>query len=118
VDASAVAIAHLRKQDRRVDARLADLECGEFRIAADTYELICDFYYLQRDLFPHIREGVRSGGIFAGAMHLREPGRSSTFSLEPGELRRELAGWKILYYSEAVEPGRARRSASIIARRA
>ena len=30
----------------------------------------------------------------------------------------EFAGWKILYYSEGPEPGRTRRSARIIARRA
>jgi hypothetical protein len=26
--------------------------------------------------------------------------------LQPGELREEFAGWKILFYSEGLEPGR------------
>jgi hypothetical protein len=46
-------------------------------------------------------------------MHL-----NGTFRLSPGELRREFAAWKILYYSESGEPGRSRRTARIIARKA
>jgi SAM-dependent methyltransferase len=118
VDSSAVAISHLRRQNPAIDAHLADLEKAAFRIAPAAYDLICDFYYLQRDLFPQIRDGVRPGGIFTGAVHLFEPGRNPAFSLRPGELRDEFAAWKILYYSEAPEPQRSRSSASIIARRA
>jgi SAM-dependent methyltransferase len=118
VDASPVAIAHLRKQNSRIVAQLADLERGEFRIGPSAYDLICDFYYLQRNLFPQIREGVRLGGLFAAALHLHESGHNASFSLQPGELRGEFDEWKILYYSEGAEPGRTRRSARIIARRA
>jgi SAM-dependent methyltransferase len=118
VDSSAVAIDLLRRQSPAIDARRADLEAYEFVIQPGAYDLICDFYYLQRDLFPAIREGVRPGGIFTGAVHLFEEGRSARYSLHPGELRAEFAAWKILYYSEAGEAGRSRKSASIIARRA
>src|SRR4051794_41834322 len=96
-----------------IDARVADLERREFTIEANAYDLICDFHYLQRDLFPDIREGVRPGGVAVAAIHLE-----GSFALRPGELREEFAGWKILYYSEGAEPGRSRRSARIIARRA
>ena len=118
VDSSAVALALLRARSRTVDARLADLESHEFAIDPAAYDLICDFYYLQRDLFPAIRAGVREGGVFTGAVHLFEESRNPSFSLHAGELREQFAGWKILYYSEAGEPGRTRRSASIIARKA
>jgi SAM-dependent methyltransferase len=118
VDSSAIAIALLREQAPTVDARMADLERGDFAIEPGAYDLICDFQYLQRDLFPAIREGVRPGGIFTGAVHLFEEGHNPAFSLSPGELRNEFSGWKILYYSEGAEPARSRRSARIIARRA
>lgn len=111
VDSSPVAIAALRGSG--VDARVADLERHEYRIEPASFDLICDFYYLQRDLFPEIREGVRPGGMFAGAIHL-----TGSFALKSGELRQEFAGWKILYYSEAPNAGRDHASASIIARRA
>ncbi len=118
VDAAPEGIARLRRAVPDVDARVADLERGEFAIEAAAFDLICDFYYLQRSLFPAIRDGVRPGGAFTGAIHLLEPGRNPDFSMVPGELRGEFAGWKIPYYAEGGEPGRRRRSARIIARRA
>jgi tellurite methyltransferase len=125
VDSSSVAIGQLRAQAAGLplDARLADLEHGEFPIPPDTYQLICDFYYLQRDLFPQIRAGVHPGGVFAGAMHLFDEGpqrvpRNPDFQLQPGELRSLFDGWKVLYYSEGRDPGRSRRAARIVARRA
>ncbi len=117
VDAARAAIDRLRRAAPEVDARVADLELGEYAIEPAGFDLICDFYYLQRDLFPAIREGVRPGGTFAGAIHLLESGHSPRFSLAPGQLREEFAGWKILYYSEGGEPGRKRHAARIIARR-
>ena len=118
VDASAVAIDLLRKRAPGVEALLADLKGGAFVIAPEAYDLICDFYYLQHDLFPAIRDGVRPGGVFTGAIHLFEEGRDSAFILRTGELRDLFSGWKILYYSEGSEPGHTRPSARIIARRA
>jgi SAM-dependent methyltransferase len=118
VDAAAAAIDRLRRAAPEVDARVADLERGEYLIEPAGFDLICDFYYLQRNLFPAIREGVKPGGVYAGAIHLEEPGRESAFSLRTGELRAEFAGWKILYYSEGAEPERTRHTARIIARRA
>jgi hypothetical protein len=101
-----------------VDTRIADLEAGGFAIEPGAYDLICDFHYLQRDLFPTIREGVRPGGVFAGAIHLFQEGRSGQYVLRPGELREEFHGWKILFYSESPKPGSHRPSARIMARRA
>jgi len=121
VDASAEAIRRLHDAmpaRAQIDARVADLTVGEFQIEPAAYDLICDFYYLQRDLFDAIREGVRPGGTFVGAIHVRVPGRESRFALEPGELRQYFNGWKILYYSEAMEAEGSRPSARIIARRA
>jgi SAM-dependent methyltransferase len=125
VDSSAVAIGLLRAQTASlaIDARLADLARSEFTIAPNTYRLICDFLYLQRDLFPQIREGIHPGGVFAGAIHLFQEGctdtpRNPDFLLYPGELRSLFDGWKVLFYSEGGEPGRSRRLARIMARRA
>jgi SAM-dependent methyltransferase len=125
VDSSAVAIGLLRAQTAglSLDAHLADLERGQFAIAPDAYNLICDFYYLRRSLFPQIRAGVHPGGVFAGAIHLLDDApamrpRNPDFLLHPGELRGLFDGWKVLFYSEGDEPGRSRRTARIVARRA
>lgn len=127
VDASRAAIQILRKRSAAaqlpVEARVANLETGEFAIQPSGYDLICDFFYLQRNLFPQIREGVRPGGVFVAEIHLRDDSakdgpRSPEFVLEAGELRQEFSAWKILFYSEATQPGRSRPTARIIARRA
>jgi SAM-dependent methyltransferase len=127
VDSSSVAIGILceRSAGLSVDARVADLEAANFPIASDSYDLVCDFFYLQRDLFPRIRGCVRAGGMFAGAIHLFEANgdtgerkRNPAFLLHDGELRREFADWKILFYSEGAKPGRSRRTARILARKA
>ena len=119
VDASPKAMGILRERAAaaglHVDTHAADLEAGAFAIAPAAYDLICDFLYLQRDLFPAIREGVRPGGAFAGEILL---GEDSPFRMRPGELRAEFAGWKILYYSESGAAGGNHRSARILARRA
>src|SRR2546426_12500807 len=71
VDSSHVAMELLARQAAErglpIDARVADLEAGEFAIAPGAYELICDFFYLQRDLFPQIRAGLREAGRFVAA---------------------------------------------------
>src|SRR5437773_12116961 len=51
VDASPVAIEttleRARERQLTIDARVADLERGEFIIEPAAFDLICDFYYLQ-----------------------------------------------------------------------
>ena len=121
VDSSPAAVRIVRERSAEaglpIDARVADLETAGFAIEPASYDLICDFFYLQRDLFPKIREGVRPGGIFAAEIHLRDD-QPHRFVLDPGELRREFEGWKILFYSESPRAGRSRLSAAILARRA
>jgi tellurite methyltransferase len=120
-DSSAAAIRILRERAAalrlRVDTHVADLECGAFRIEPGAYDLICDFFYLQRDLFPRMREGVRAGGVVVAEIHLRDDQRHR-FVLEPGELWAEFHGWKILSYSEMPRAEHGQSSAKIIARRA
>jgi hypothetical protein len=131
VDSSRVGLEVMGERARErglwLDARAADLERGEFRIEPASYDMVCDFYYLQRDLFPAIREGVRRGGIFVAAIHLTDEDPEARpmnpdFLLRPGELREEFRGWEILHYSETkghdADAGEhTRRSAELIARK-
>ncbi|HYE16305.1 MAG TPA: methyltransferase domain-containing protein [Pyrinomonadaceae bacterium] len=131
VDASFVGVgltrARAAKRGLRLVAVVADLERGEFAIEPEGFDLVCDFYYLQRDLLPAARAGVRPGGLFVAAIHLDDgnpearPGNPD-FLLRPGELREEFGGWEILHYSETQgideDAGRhTRRSAELIARK-
>jgi SAM-dependent methyltransferase len=109
VDASAVGIEITEERARQagieIDARVADLERGEFEIESRAYDLITVFYYLQRDLWPQIRAGLRAGGHVVAAVHLvdedteKQTGNPD-FLLQPGELRAEFSDWEIVHYHE------------------
>lgn len=131
VDASRVgvelALARARERDLSVVARVADLERGEFIIEEAAYDLVCDFYYLQRDLFPRMRAGLRPDGLLVAAIHMvdespRAKPMRDDFLLRPGELREAFDELEILHYRETTghddDAGEhTRRSAELIARR-
>ncbi|MEO6724903.1 MAG: methyltransferase domain-containing protein, partial [Blastocatellia bacterium] len=109
VDSSKVAIEILLERARQlgvaVDARIADLELGEFVIELNSYDLIVNCCYLQRDLFPAIKAGVRVGGLVIAviAMVDDDPNvkpMNPEFLLRPGELREECDDWDLWYEFE------------------
>jgi len=129
VDSSRVGVELTQERARRrgveVETHVADLERGEFEIEPEAYDLVCDFYYLQRDLFPSVRAGVRPGGAFVAAIHLEDDDpevkpMNPDFLLRPGELLAEFGGWRILHQHETShvdqDPGEHhRRTAELIA---
>jgi len=108
VDGSPIAIEHLRRRARAkqldIDARIADLERGEFEIPADAFDLIVDSYYLQRDLIPAMQRGVRPGGMVIAIVHLADSDQAhgTPSRATPGELRACFKGWTILHYFEGL----------------
>jgi len=132
VDASRVAIEttleRARKRGLTIDARVADLERGDFVIEPAAFDLICDFYYLQRDLFPQVRAGLKPGAAFVASIHMisedpsEDEGHNPAFLLKPGELRAEFQNWRIIHYHETsphdTDAGEHhRRSAEIVAKK-
>lgn len=126
VDYSAVALELLAERaaarNLTVETSLADLEKGGFEIEPAGYDLIVDTFYLQRDLFPKIREGLSAGGIALAVIGLapEEPGAdrlNPDYLLQPGELRALFTGFEILHYFEGRREGGPRRNAEIAARR-
>jgi SAM-dependent methyltransferase len=127
VDNSAVGIEIAKQRaaekNLEIDFRLADLEAGEFEIEENAYDLICDFYYLQRELFTAMKKGVKKGGIIVSTIHIygenEEEGR---FTLREGELKKFFADFEILHYHETPQTDtdageHHRRTAEIIARK-
>lgn len=128
VDSSKVAIELLTERACElgisVDARVADLEKGEFIIEPDSYDLIVNCCYLQRDLFPAIKAGVRIGGVVIAVIAIMDDNlnlkpMNPTFLLQPGELRSEFESWKLLHDFEGKpeEKSDQRMMAEIIADR-
>jgi SAM-dependent methyltransferase len=124
VDAAEAAIEILRQRAAArgvtVDARVADLEKGEFGIGSSSWDLIAISYYLQRNLIEPAKQGVVPGGILLVIVHVTEPGEEPTsHRLRPGELRNYFDGWEILHYYEGKPEDAAhqRAVAEIVARR-
>jgi tellurite methyltransferase len=101
VDYSRVALDILSERATKglsVHPVLADLEAGEFSIQPDAWDLIVDCCYLQRSLFPSIRKGIRTGGLFAGVFPMS--GINPAYLMRPGEGRELFGDWKLLHYEE------------------
>jgi SAM-dependent methyltransferase len=107
VDRNAAAIHELKKQYPAIDARVGDLENSEFSIERESWDLIVCWLYLQRELYPEIRDGLRPGGIAALCALL--VGR---YAAQRGELRSYFPDWTVLYESET------ERASELVVRRA
>src|SRR5947209_16275959 len=112
-------ILQQRSRDKAVliHSIIADLERHEFVIERESFDLIVVCNYLQRDLFPSIRAGTRIGGLVIAiiAMVDHDPAvrpMNPEYLLNPGELRAEFAGWRLLHDFEGK---RGRATAEIVA---
>lgn len=108
VDGSPIAIGILRARAReknlQVESKIADLERHQFEIQPEAYDLVCDCYYLQRDLIPSLKAGVKPGGWVIAIVHLAgsdEPDGTPTRA-RSGELRSFFEDWTILHDYEGV----------------
>jgi SAM-dependent methyltransferase len=106
-----------------IDFRVADLEADDFKIEENSFDLICDFYYLQRDLFAEMKKGLKTGGVIAAAIHIYGEGeKKGRFLLREGELKEIFRDFEILHYHEtpATDPDAGehhRRTAEIVCRK-
>jgi tellurite methyltransferase len=124
VDGSKVAIEILRQRASKrgfaLDAKVADLEKGEYEVEPSRWNLIAICHYLQRDLFEPAKRGVVPGGVLIAIVHLTGLGEKPTpHRLRLGELVQYFRGWEILHYCES-KPGDSahhRSVAEIVARR-
>jgi hypothetical protein len=98
----------------------ADLK--KYKIQPDHYSVILNFYYLQRDLIPQIKAGLKKGGVVVFETYtvdqLKNPSKTSwekEFLLEKGELKKAFSDMEILYYSETNDGKNA--VASLVARK-
>ncbi|NUM87995.1 MAG: response regulator [Bdellovibrionales bacterium] len=124
VDISSVAVRksqELAAESKvKIRAKVADLR--KYRIEPRRYDVILNFYYLQRSLVPGIKEGLKKGGVVVfethTVEHLRNPGAagwSRDFLLLPGELRQMFRDFEILHYAETNDGRDA--VASLVARK-
>ena len=108
LDAVRGAVAQAAAHGLVVRGWCADLT--EFPLARERFELIVVTRYLQRDLFPPLRDALTPGGVllyetFTEAQRGRGRGPTSPdHLLAPGELRARFGAFEVLFYEEVVEP--------------
>lgn len=80
------------------------------RLPADAFDVVVVTRYLQRDLFPSIRESLTAGGCviyetFTVAQRALGTGPTSAdHLLQPDELRSAFNDWDVLFYEEVDRP--------------
>jgi SAM-dependent methyltransferase len=82
----------------------------EYPLPTERFELVVVARYLQRDLFPALRDAVVPGGALIyetfteGQRALGRGPTSAEHLLAPGELRERLEGFEVLCYEEVLQP--------------
>jgi SAM-dependent methyltransferase len=128
IDISPVAIercrAEAQRQGLRLEAICADLKT--YTLPSETYDVVVNFYYLQRDLCSRLADALRLGGVLifqTFAVEQRRFGWGPTedeFLLKPGELRTLFPQLEELVYREGIEEEDERGTkavASLVARK-
>ena len=103
VDVSEVGVC--RAKDRWPTLMAAVIDLTHYRWPACTFDVVLNFYYLQRDLWPQYRRILRPGGILIFETLTRDtllhrPDFNPDNLLAPDELRCAFADWEILVYRE------------------
>ena len=103
VDRSEVAVKYVHKYFPAVWTVLADLT--RFRLPDNTFDLICNFYYLDRQLCHHYCSSLKPGGILlfetlTNEMLTIKPDIISEKLLKAGELPGLFSDLDIISYSE------------------
>lgn len=129
VDLSDVAIRWLQHQvlekQLPIHPKVANLENAQF--PKQKYQVIININYLERTIFPTIKEALLPGGLLLFESftkdHIRVTGRDidPRFTLDHNELRWAFPGLLVLHYEESViedkASGRKKGVASLVARK-
>lgn len=115
IDISDVAINYLKEQATarklNIMAQAADLTKESTALISRKYDLAVMTYYLDRSLFPLIKQVIKAGGFLFFETYYKNGTTenqhiSSQYKLESNELLKEFTEWKILFFEENEQEGR------------
>jgi len=106
VDFSAEALRLTQQRAPGVETLQLDLESPHADLGDDAFDLVCVVRFLHRPLFPALRRAVKPGGLIVyqtyttDQLQFQGGPRDPRHLIEPGELLREFAAWRVLRYEE------------------
>jgi tellurite methyltransferase len=123
MDISAVAVSTAKSRHPELMAAVVDLT--RVKLPKQKFDVILNFYYLQRDLWPAYKQALRPGGVLVfESLTLKMLEQSSHFPpeflLSPGELQQGFKDLDVLAYREdwlVDDRGHTKAVASLIARK-
>ncbi|MCL4562393.1 MAG: methyltransferase domain-containing protein [Chloroflexi bacterium] len=123
VDISSIAVQRARKRFPEIQAVVAD--CNHLIFPRGQFDVILNFYYLERELWPGFRRILKPGGILlvetlTQGMLRDRPDIAPEYLLDEGELLTSFWDWDILAYREGWftnDRGNEKAIASLAARR-
>jgi tellurite methyltransferase len=123
VDVSPQALLRAHKFNAGIQAVAGDLT--NFHLPENEFDIILNFYYLQRDLWPRFAQILKPGGILVletmtEKMHAIHPEISAAHLLKNGELLKAFSDWEVLVYRDGwfmSDRGGQKAVASMVARK-
>jgi 2-polyprenyl-3-methyl-5-hydroxy-6-metoxy-1,4-benzoquinol methylase len=111
-EAIRTALGLAQKADVTIKAEVADLQ-GSYSIKKEYYDVIICFNYLQRQLIPSIKDGVRTGGVVVYETFIVDQAelfgkpRNPDYLLKHNELLDMFREFRCLRYREGIIGDRA-----------
>ena len=109
LDYSEVAVNTVRSfaQKKSLPVHVTQTDLTHYHIPENTYDVIINFYFLERALAPRITKGLKKGGMLLFETYTTEQshyGRphNPDYLLQPNELLHSFIGLHIIYYHERV----------------
>lgn len=123
VDGAEIAVREAKSRHPQLMAVITDLQ--NFSLPAASFDVILNFYYLQRSLWDVYIQALKPGGLLifetlSHQMHELRPDIDLEFLLRPGELVQAFSQLEIIDQREGREEGRQghpRFTGSIVARK-
>jgi SAM-dependent methyltransferase len=128
VDISEKGLRKARELARQMGVEIRTLvsDLDTYQIEKGRYDLISNFYFLNRKLIPRMKRGLKKGGIVIFETYILEHRNLRTggpknlrYFLKPNELLKLFREFRILFYREGIfrESGKRKAVASLIAKK-
>jgi hypothetical protein len=114
----------LFQKGKALDIHTSLTDLDSYQIEKEKYDLIANFYFLNRRLIPKMKHGLKKGGRVIFETYTLEQRKLGTggpkhakYFLKPNELLKLFKDFRILFYREGIfkEGGRRKAVASLIA---